>query len=274
MIPVAEIFKFRFREALIAFRQKGSGQAVLLLHGFTGSSSIWEEYLEVLSDKFRVVALDLPGHGESEILAEVHTMDIMSELVNAVLTHLEIKNAVVIGHSMGGYVALNLAKNYPSFIKGLGLFHSTSLADNDEAREGREKSIRIIKEDHRGFLFNFIPGLFAPENQQKYAAQIAELVAQAKNMDKNAIVAAQEGMKLRTSTLDVLINANYPVMFIAGQKDPRIAFENIWVQMALTAEAHSLILRDVGHMGFIESRQECLDFTKSFVEACYKKSNL
>ena len=266
----AETLKVIFKDSQVFFRQKGSGHAVILLHGFTGSTFIWEDYLEELSDKFRVIAIDLPGNGESESLAEVHTMDLMSEVVKSVLDQLKISEAVVIGHSMGGYVALAAAKNYPKLIKGLGLYHSTSLVDSDEAREGREKSIKIIKEDHQGFLFNFIPGLFAPENQERCAPQIAELVAQAKKMDKKAIIAAQEGMKDRSSTLEVLINANYPIMFIAGHKDPRIAFENIWVQMALAAEAHALILKEVGHMGFYEARHQTLKFTKAFAETCFK----
>jgi len=265
----AETLKVGFKGAQIFLRQKGAGDPVVLLHGFTGSSVIWEDYLKTLSDKFRVVAIDLPGHGNSDCLADIHTMDAMGEAVKAVMAHLEIEKAVIVGHSMGGYVALNIAMHYPAAIKGLGLFHSTSLADNDEALEAREKAIRIIKEDHQGFLFNFIPGLFAPENQNRCRPKIAELIAQAKKMDKRAIVAAQEGMKLRSSTLDVLINSNYPVMFIAGHKDPRIAFENIWVQMALAAESHALILKNVGHMGFYEASLQTLNFTKAFVETCY-----
>lgn len=259
----------RYNDALIFFEEKGSGDAVVLLHGFTESSSVWNFFAEKLSRSFRVITIDLPGHGKSECIGEIHPMEQMGDAVKAVLDHLSISKAVIIGHSMGGYVALAMARVYPSLFKGLGLFHSTSLADSEEAREGREKAIRIIREDHQGFLFNFIPELFASENRERLAYEIDALVEEAKKMSRKAVIAAQEGMKSRSSSLDVLINATFPVMFIAGQKDSRVPFENIWVQMALTGEAHSLILRNVGHMGYLEAKYQTFDFTQAFVKTCF-----
>jgi pimeloyl-ACP methyl ester carboxylesterase len=260
----------RYREALISFKERGAGNAVVLIHGFTESSNIWDFFVENLVSSFRVVTIDLPGHGESECIGDVHPMEQMSEAVKAVLDHLNISEAVIIGHSMGGYVALALARVYPRLFRGLGLFHSTSLADSDEARKAREKAIEVIKADHQDFLFNFIPELFAPENREHYAKEIESLIEQARQMSQKAIIAAQEGMKNRSSALDVLINASYPVMFIAGQKDTRVPFENIWVQMALTQEAHSLILRNVGHMGFLEAQFQTYNFTKAFITSCFR----
>ena len=197
-------------------------------------------------------------------------MEQMAEVVKTVLDHLGVTEAVIIGHSMGGYIALALARIYPGLFRGLGLFHSTSLADSEEGRSSREKSIKLIKEDHQTFLFNFIPELFAPENRERLAQEIDALVASAKKMTRKGVIAAQEGMKIRNSSLDVLINAKFPVMFIAGQKDSRVPFENIWVQMALTEEAHSLILRNVGHMGFLEAKHQTFDFTRAFVQSCFR----
>lgn len=260
----------RYKDALISFEEKGAGNAVVLLHGFTESSSIWDFFVENLANSFRIVTIDLPGHGESECIGDAHPMEQMSEVVKAVLDYLGISEAVIIGHSMGGYVALALARVYPKLFRGLGLFHSTSLADSEEGRENREKAIRFIKDDHQGFLFNFIPELFAPENRERLSSEIDTLVERAKQMSRKAVIAAQEGMKSRSSSLDVLINAKFPVMFIAGQKDSRVPFENIWVQMALTEEAHSLILRNVGHMGFLEAKYQTFDFTRAFIMSCFR----
>ncbi len=259
-----------FKDAQISYKEKGAGNAVVLLHGFTESAAIWDFFAENLADSFRVITIDLPGHGHSECIGEVHPMGQMGEVVKTVLDHLNISEAVVIGHSMGGYVALAMARVYPKLFRGLGLFHSTSLADSEESREAREMAIKAIIEDHQGFLFGFIPELFAPEAREVLATEIEELIAGANKMSKKAVIAAQEGMKTRSSSLDVLINAKFPVMFIAGQKDSRVPFENIWVQMALTEEAHSLILRNVGHMGFLEAKQHTFDFTKAFVNSCFK----
>ena len=261
--------KLRYNGALIHFESKGEGDALVLLHGFTETSGIWHAFKENLSGKFHVITIDLPGHGESENIGSVHPMEVMADLVKAVLEELSVEQAVLVGHSMGGYVSLAFAKKFPGNIKGLGLFHSSSLADNEEARENRDKAIEVIKNDHKDFLFKFIPDLFAPENRTKFNADIEQLVETAKKMSPKALIAAMEGMKIRSSTLDVLINATFPVMFIAGQKDTRVPFENIWVQMALTEVAYSLILKNVGHMGYLEARDQTLGFVQSFAEACY-----
>ena len=259
-----------FKNGLINFEEHGNGEVLILLHGFTESLKIWHDFKEKLVKNFRVVLIDLPGHGRSSILNEVHSMELMADSVKAVFDHLGISSAVMIGHSMGGYVSLAFARKYSSLLKGLGLFHSTSLADSDENKEARERAIEAIRNNHSRFLLNFIPDLFAPDTREMHKSEIQVLIDEASTMDPQAIIAAQLGMRERNSTLDVLINAPFPVMFIAGQKDSRVPFENIWVQMALTETAYSLILRNTGHMGFIEARDKTLDFVENFAKSCYK----
>jgi pimeloyl-ACP methyl ester carboxylesterase len=259
-----------YKKGAIYYEEHGSGPTLVLLHGFLESSNIWNEYKEHLSRSFRLILIDLPGHGNSLTDEDVYSMDFMAGSVKAVLDHLKIDSAVVIGHSMGGYVSLAFARKYSRMLKGLGLFHSTSLADSDEVRQLREKSIATIQRNPEKYISTFIPQLFASETKDLYLPEIKQLVTEASRMNPKAIMASQEGMKERSSTLDVLINASFPVMFIAGQKDSRVPFENIWVQMALTETAYSLILRNVGHMGYIEARIQCLDFIESFTRACNK----
>lgn len=259
-----------FKKGRIYFEEYGSGKPLVLLHGFTESLKIWYDFKETLSKNFRLILIDLPGHGKSSIIEEIHSMDLMADCVKAVLDHLNIPTSVIVGHSMGGYVSLAFARKHSRMLKGLGLFHSTSLADSDETRQGRERAIEAIEKNHTRYLLNFIPELFATETKELYESEIQNLIDEASTMKSEAILAAQKGMRDRSSTLDVLINASFPVMFIAGQKDNRVPFENIWVQMALTETAYSLILRNVGHMGFIEAKIQCLDFLENFGSACYR----
>ncbi|MFN3555055.1 MAG: alpha/beta fold hydrolase [Bacteroidales bacterium] len=259
-----------FKEGSIYFEDYGSGDVLVLLHGFTETLAIWHEFKETLAKLYRVILIDLPGHGKSTILDETHSMELMADGVKAVLDHLGISEAVMIGHSMGGYVTLSFARKYSRNLRGMGLFHSTSLADSDETKAARDRAIEIIKGNHSRFILSFIPELFASETRDNFKAEIQLLIDQASTMNPKAIIAAQLGMKNRSSTLDVLINAPFPVMFIAGQKDSRVPFENIWVQMALTETAHSLILRNVGHMGYIEAKTQTLNFVKSFTQSCYQ----
>lgn len=261
--------EIHYKNSIISFEQKGQGPALVLIHGFAESSLVWKKFAQELSAEFKVITIDLPGHGKSECVSDIHSMEMMAEVVKKVLDHLKVDSCVMVGHSMGGYVTLAFVKQYPEVVKGIGLFHSTSLADNDEVAQRRLKAIEIIENDHSDFLLGFIPDLFAPENREALSYAIDELMAEARKMEPRALIAAQQGMKDRTSTLDVLINTPLPVMFIAGQKDTRVPFENIWVQMALTETAYSLILRSAGHMGFLEEPRKTMDFTASFAKSCF-----
>jgi len=257
----------------IHFEVYGNGNPLVLLHGFAGSVNIWRDFAGELKSKFRVILIDLPGHGKSSYFADEYSMELMADSVKAVIDHLGLTSIAIIGHSMGGYVSLAFARKYKNAVKGLGLFHSTSLADTEEVKLGRDRAMAAIQGGYHSYLSGFIPELFAQENREQYRSEIEALIEEASQMEPKAMLAAQRGMKNRTSTLDVLINATFPVMFIAGQKDTRIPFENIWVQMALTEAGHSMILRNVGHMGFIEAKAQTLKFVEYFAEASFATSS-
>jgi pimeloyl-ACP methyl ester carboxylesterase len=165
---------------------------------------------------------------------------------------------------MGGYVTLAYAAKYPGKLKGFGLFHSHAFADSPEAKRNRNRAISIVKADRGGFIYNFIPDLFAPENISKYEKEIKKLFDEALLTSRKAIIASLEGMKYRTDKLDVLINARVPVLFILGKKDSRIPFKKTLAQAALPPIGEILVLDRVGHMGFIEARKFTLMAIEGF----------
>jgi len=263
--------KVKILNSEMYFEVTGKGQVIVLLHGFTEDRSIWKYFARELGKQNKVITIDLPGHGESGCLADAHTMPQMAQVVKGVLDNQGTTSAVVIGHSMGGYVALSFAKMFPEMVKGLGLFHSTAAADTDAAKKNRDIAIKAVKENHQGFLFNFIPGLFAQCNRERYFAEIEALVSKANQMDKRGIIAALAGMKERPDMLEFIGQTTYPVMFIAGKQDTRIQLDGVIGQIALPAESYSLVLDNVGHMGYIEAREETLSFVTFFAKQCFRK---
>ncbi len=258
-----------YKNTHIAYTDNGRGNTLVLLHGFTESQSMWDGFAAMLSDEFRVVTIDLPGHGQSGCLGDTHTMEEMAGCVKAVLDHLHIGKCVMVGHSMGGYVSLAFSRLYPDHVAGLGLFHSTAAADSKEAKEGRDKAITAIRQNHKDFLLQFIPSLFAQENQEQHKPLIDALILEARKMTSQAIIAAQEGMKLRADSRDILKNANVPVLFICGKKDSRIPIDSILPQINLPKTSYSLILEEAGHMGWAEAHEATLHMVQSFTGACY-----
>ena len=258
-----------YKNFKIHYNVLGSGPAVVLLHGFTESLDIWNDFAEGLAVSYRVVAIDLPGHGLSECVSQVHTMEIMAECVKLVTDTLGIKQCVLIGHSMGGYVSLALIAIYPGMVKGLGLFHSHAFADSAEVIKNRMRTNNLIKKNHYNFLSGFIPSLFTSENEKKFVKEINILVQGSKRMKVEAVVAANSGMAERCDRTHILKNATCPVLFITGKQDSRLSFDKALEQIGLPSDSSALILGDVAHMGYLEAKEKTFHAVKTFIDRCY-----
>lgn len=248
---------------------KGNGPCVVFLHGLMENLHIWDDFSERLSDYFKVICIDLPGHGETPVVDEVHTMQFMAECVDAVLKAYAIKECVIVGHSMGGYVMATFAKMFPEKLKGICFFHSHVLEDSDEVKRNRERTAALIMNDKLKFIATFIPDLFTSENQKIYADEIAKMVEMAQTMDSRGIAAAQLGMKERSGSLDMLTEIAVPVLFIIGKQDPRISLDKMMAQAMLPKHSEILLLNNVGHVGFIEAKQKTFDTIESFADRCF-----
>ncbi len=257
-----------FKGKKVTYFTTGEGKSVILLHGFLETKEIWNDFAVELSRNYRTICIDLPGHGDSEIIGEIHTMEEMADIIKHIADSLEISEFVLIGHSMGGYVSLSFAEKYPAYLKGLGLFHSHAVADSDEAKMNRDRACEIVKNNKHNYISSFIPELFSPDNINKYQAEIKKLQDNVKNILPQAIIASQKCMKDRTDKLNVLLELNVPIMFIAGKQDSRVPFQNVMAQAMLPKHSQILALA-VGHMGYIEAKNDTLNFTKSFIFNCY-----
>jgi len=234
-----------------------------------GSLEIWKDFSTVLSKKYRVISIDLPGHGKTENFSETHTMDFMAETVKAVLENLKIEKCVMAGHSMGGYAALSFAEKYTDFLQGLCLFHSHAMPDTPEAKINRERAINAVSLNRKGFINQFISELFAPENLEKLKEYIEDQKEKARQIPKETIIAAQSGMKERSGKINLLTEISVPILFIVGKKDSRIPIDKILVQTILPTHSEVLILGKVGHMGFIEATEETMKTLDCFVNKTF-----
>ncbi|MGC8864671.1 MAG: alpha/beta fold hydrolase [Bacteroidales bacterium] len=258
-----------FNGKTLHYRIEGSGDTVVLLHGFMESANIWEDFGNELARNFLCIAPDLPGHGASDMLAEVHGMELMADAVKAILEENKVKTCVMAGHSMGGYVSLAFAEKYPEFVRGLVLFHSTALADTEEGKRNRERAIEIVRQNKQGYIAQFIPSLFAEFNVERFQPEIQRMVEETLRMPAEAIIAAQAGMKDRKSYLDLLTRASYPVLFIAGKHDSRIPVDKILAQAVLPPHSEVLLLAQAGHMGYLEAFKDTLGALRFFAERAF-----
>jgi len=263
-----DILNYNYQGKIIRYSLQGYGNTIVLLHGFMESIEIWNDFSDTLKNDFRILCVELPGHGKSDNIALIHSMQLISNVVKQITDSLNINEFVIIGHSMGGYVSLQIAESYPERVKGLGLFHSHALADSDDAKANRDRACEIVKQSRKIFISQFIPDLFAPENISKFDKEIKELQSHVIDMSSEAIIAAQQGMKQRTDKLNVLILLKKPILFILGKNDSRVNIQQVMAQ-AILPDHTDILITDAGHMGYIESRDESLSAIRNFALKCY-----
>lgn len=215
-----------YKNAQIHFTSKGIGNPIVFLHGFLECSKIWIPFIPELSEKRQVVCIDLPGHGKSGVIEEIHSMELMAETVHHVLQHLKIESATIVGHSMGGYVALALCESFPNFVKCLILMNSTPTEDTEERKINRERAISVVRKNKTVFISIAISNLLTPENSEKFNKEISQLISEAQKFPTSGIIAAIKGMKIRTNRIGVLKSFNREKIMILGKNDPVMNYES------------------------------------------------
>lgn len=258
--------QLQLESGTIFYTVKGSGPAVVLLHGFLEDHTIWDDFSDQLQNKFTCICIDLPGFGKSDVFDVSHSMDFMARKVKEVLENEKIGNCILVGHSMGGYVSLAFAKLYPQKLSGLVLFHSQAASDSAESKKNRDRTIKIVQQNHTAFIHSFIPSLFAEDHVADFSNEIDALRKTAEKTSVKGIVAALLGMRDRESYLDTIEKLQAPVYYIIGKQDSRIPMETIIPQLELPSNCEALIMDEVGHMGFIEAKEKTFLSLEHFLE--------
>jgi pimeloyl-ACP methyl ester carboxylesterase len=246
----------------IHYRVQGAGPVAVLLHGFPMNSQVWNNWAKSLSQHVMVYTPDLPGFGKSEAPDRPFSIQDIANAMNVWMDQLDLDNAVIIGHSMGGYVALKMVEQRPERFRGLVLFHSTALADSAEKKESRTKVLKFIEDNGvEAFTSNFIAPLYAdPSNPS--IPEVRGITIQA---SADAVAGYTIAMRDREDTTRVLRDFKNPVLFLAGDKDGGIPVTTIEEQSRIGEHIRSQILKDTGHMGMFERPEETLTTVKTFI---------
>lgn len=258
------VFKYSDRE--IYYNSKGSGKTVVLLHGYLESSEIWDSFAEKLSAHFRVICVDLPGHGLSEVYGPVHSMEFMATAIKDLLDSLKIRKAFVCGHSLGGYVALAFLELFPERLSGYSLFHSHPLADSPEAIEKRHREIAIVKAGKKDLMYpDNVTRMFASSNIAKFGDALQRSKDIASRIPGEGIIAVLNGMIDRPSRVSVMEEGKVPCLWILGSMDNYIPCGPIQDKVKLPSNAKVVVLNNSGHLGFIEEEELSVKIIREFV---------
>ena len=245
--------KIVYKDIDVVYDIRGYGLSIVLIHGYLETGAVWEDFAARYLHNYRVVTLDLPGHGQSGTWGKVHSMDDLAESVKNVLEAESIEKVLLVGHSMGGYVAMAFAENYPDRLLGYSLFHSTCFADSEEKKKNRDRESSLIHCRKIRQIINVnIPKGFADDHLKTLQKEVDRMKDVALGNSDSGILAILNGMKERPDRTHILKDPQIPLLLIGGMKDNYIPVEVFEKLRELAPHASVLKLKESGHMGFIE----------------------
>ena len=245
-----------FKDGKINFSDKGTGRAVALIHGYMETSEVWESFADIVSQNFRTISIDLPGHGLSDLRGDVNSMELMAESINAVLNLLNIPKALIVGHSMGGYAALAFLQLFPERLSGITLFHSHPFADSPAAVDNRNKNIALVEAGKKDSMIpDFVRNLYASQNVETMTEALDNSLRIALSVNDKTIIADLKGMIERPSRVGLIEEGKVPALWIFGDSDKHINYGEALKAVKLPSNSEAVVLSGVGHMGFVEAKK-------------------
>jgi pimeloyl-ACP methyl ester carboxylesterase len=250
------------------YRKIGVGAATLLIHGFGEDGNVFNQAIKHLPEQGMLLIPDLPGSGESEIwTAAEPSLNDFALALDTILKKEGIEKCSVMGHSMGGYIAMAFAEQFPEKMVALSLLHSTAYADSAERIQKRKQAIDFIeREGAAAFLRISLPGLFAPAFREEGKAAIDALLTSMKQVSGSTLIQYYRAMMQRPDRSKLLEVAPYPVMFIIGQEDEIVQPADTLQLADITANAYIHVLNNVGHMSMLEAPESFASLLITFMQ--------
>jgi pimeloyl-ACP methyl ester carboxylesterase len=252
----------------IHHQELGTGHPLVLIHGFCETHEIWKSVATELSKDFKVYLPDLPGFGKSPLPKTPFTIDEIGSLMVDWLQGqgLSLNRTVVVGHSLGGYVAMAMAVKNQKSVLGLGLFHSTAVADSEEKKANRNKTAEFVKANGVApFVEVFVPGLFH-QKDNPFIQRVTEI---ALTTPVETLLSYTLAMRDRPSREEWLKTFEKGFLIVAGENDSIIPLNVLEQQSGLAVKTHFKTLKNTGHMGMYEATNDTISVLRDFASACF-----
>jgi pimeloyl-ACP methyl ester carboxylesterase len=258
------------QSAPLFLRCAGSGAPLVLLHGLSEEGDSWQNIAPALADKFEVWLPDLSGAGRSPLPAtENLTIEDMADALYESLQLQGLESITLIGHSMGGYVALAFLEKYGEMLNGIALVHSTPAADNEEKKEQRQKAISLLRGGKKEtFLKSMSEKLFAPAFLVSRPEIAAEQFQRSNRSPVETLVQHNSAMAARPARTDALRDTKIPVQWVLGEEDQVLPLDATLAFVALPALSFLSIYKEVGHMSMTEVPERLIADLLRFGRLC------
>src|SRR2546421_8199189 len=256
----------------LAYDDHGIGQPILFLHAFPLNRSMWEGEITSLlqEERYRLVALDWRGFGESDVSADVSTMEMFADDVAGLMDVLGMQDAILCGLSMGGYAAFAFLRKYPQRLKGLILADTRPGADAAEGRANRENVARLSLSEGTGAIADLqLPKLISENTRQHHPEVEAHIRQMINAATPQGIAAASRGMAQRADSTDLLATIAFPTLVIAGEQDvltpPDVAQE----YASNIPNTQFAVIPNAGHLSNLEQPEAFLQALSGFLRTSF-----
>jgi pimeloyl-ACP methyl ester carboxylesterase len=236
---------------------------VVLLHGFGETSDVWKSFVGLLSSSYEYLPFDYSK------LTFCQSVEEYADWLHTEIEERKLTELVLIGHSMGGYIALAYAEKYGHFLKGLGLFHSTATEDSPEKKESRDKTVLFLeKHGVAPFIKDFLPKMYNETFLKQNQAHLKSQLSDNYQLPVEALITATKAIKNRPDRREVLEKLQVPTLMIIGKQDPFIDYPIALSQISLLKKPYILIVNEIAHAGMVESPGVCAHTVNQFLENC------
>ncbi|HTO15497.1 MAG TPA: alpha/beta hydrolase [Edaphocola sp.] len=260
---------------MIHYRIEGEGEPIILIHGFPNDSSNWDTVLPFLSQSYQYFIIDLPGAGKSEATNPL-TIESMALSIKEMMDKEHIKQALFVGHSMGGYTTMEATQHYPERIKAISLVHSLASGDNDATKELRRKSINLIKRNDKSkmvFLKAMAEGLIGKTYREQHPDAPNIIINNGLKLPTETLASYYEAMMQRSDKVAWLeTNNSIPIQWIIGAEDTATTKENMLSQCYLSAVNDVQLYHNIGHMSMIECPEMLANDLNRYFDFIWKQN--
>ncbi|MGQ9523760.1 MAG: alpha/beta fold hydrolase [Armatimonadota bacterium] len=238
----------------IVYEDAGSGDPVVLIHGFPFSRRMWRLQLPALQERFRVIAPDLRGHGESGVPPGPYSMGAMAGDVAALLDRLSIQKAVLVGLSMGGYVALAFCRRWPGRVSALVLADTKAEPDTPEGKQARDELVAAVcKVGMEAVVQRMLPRLLSPKTLQDKPEVAEEVKSMMLATQPEGAIGALQGMRDRPDSTDVLRSIECPVLCVCGEDDVLSPPSTAQAMASIARSGKAEVISSAGHLPNMEN---------------------
>lgn len=224
-----------------------NGIPIVLIHGFGLDRSIWKKMVSCYMGSDHVILPDLRGHGESDVTDGTYTMSLLAADVVGLLDHLGIEKAIVCGHSMGGYVSLAIADQFPDRLAGLGLITTKAEGDSAEKRSGRYALVQVVREKGAVALAESLAPRIS--NNPEVIERSHQIILETKPL---GIIGSALGMAERPDRTEILSRITCPALVIAGEQDQLIPLSYAQEMADQLPNVKFIPIQEAGHMPMME----------------------